>query len=137
MANTNDPWWDQTFIYTGMRMLELRKRALEITVWDYGKYEANDFLGEVVLELATARLEDEPEWHPLTGHGEHRHIGYVNIGLGRLEQPLSLKMGNRPFSFVHGFCYEITPPLPLLCCLCSHLPVAMRLTLGRDLETGH
>ncbi|XP_076685266.1 rab3 interacting molecule isoform X5 [Andrena cerasifolii] len=76
LANTNDPWWDQTFIYTGMRMLELRKRALEITVWDYGKYEANDFLGEVVLELATARLEEEPEWHPLTSHGEHRHIGY-------------------------------------------------------------
>ena len=77
LANTNDPKWNQTFIYDGIRWSELRKRALEITVWDYGKYDTNDFLGETVLELATARLDEEPEWHPLTGHGEHRHIGYV------------------------------------------------------------
>ncbi|XP_076247603.1 rab3 interacting molecule isoform X13 [Calliopsis andreniformis] len=76
LANTNDPRWNQTFVYNGIRTAELRKRALEITVWDYGKYDANDFLGEVVLELATARLSEEPEWYPLTGHGEHRHIGY-------------------------------------------------------------
>ncbi|XP_043519437.1 uncharacterized protein LOC122533614 isoform X2 [Frieseomelitta varia] len=76
LANTNDPKWNQTFIYDGIRWSELRKRALEITVWDYGKYDTNDFLGETVLELATARLDEEPEWHPLTGHGEHRHIGY-------------------------------------------------------------
>lgn len=82
LANTNDPKWNQTFIYDGIRRPELRKRALEVTVWDYGKYDTNDFLGEAILELATAHLDEEPEWHPLTGHGEHRHIGYVNQ-LGR------------------------------------------------------
>nr|XP_033203144.1 regulating synaptic membrane exocytosis protein 2 isoform X7 [Bombus vancouverensis nearcticus] len=76
LANTNDPKWNQTFIYDGIRRPELRKRALEVTVWDYGKYDTNDFLGEAILELATAHLDEEPEWHPLTGHGEHRHIGY-------------------------------------------------------------
>ncbi|XP_076548355.1 rab3 interacting molecule isoform X1 [Osmia lignaria lignaria] len=76
LANTNDPRWNQTFVYEGIRGAELRKRALEITVWDYGKYDTNDFLGEAVLELATARLDEEPEWLPLIGHGEHRHIGY-------------------------------------------------------------
>lgn len=79
MANTNDPKWNQTFVYEGIRRVsELRKRALEITVWDYGKYDTNDFLGEVVLELAAARFDEEAEWHPLAGHSEHRHIGYVD-----------------------------------------------------------
>ncbi|XP_061937035.1 uncharacterized protein LOC108001556 isoform X21 [Apis cerana] len=77
LANTNDPKWNQTFVYEGIRRVsELRKRALEITVWDYGKYDTNDFLGEVVLELGAARFDEEAEWHPLTGHSEHRHIGY-------------------------------------------------------------
>jgi len=49
---------------------------LEITVWDYARYEANDFLGEAVLELAVCLLDEEPEWHALTAHGEHRHVRY-------------------------------------------------------------
>ncbi|XP_018353857.1 PREDICTED: regulating synaptic membrane exocytosis protein 2 isoform X3 [Trachymyrmex septentrionalis] len=76
VANTNDPRWNETFVYKGVRRSELRKRALEITVWDYAKYEANDFLGEAVLELAVCLLEEEPEWHSLTPHGEHRHVRY-------------------------------------------------------------
>ncbi|XP_076753381.1 rab3 interacting molecule isoform X4 [Xylocopa sonorina] len=76
LANTNDPRWNETFVYHGIRRSELRQRALEITVWDYGEYDTNDFLGEVVLELATTCLDDEPEWHQLTGHGEYHHIGY-------------------------------------------------------------
>ncbi|KOC65693.1 Regulating synaptic membrane exocytosis protein 2 [Habropoda laboriosa] len=77
LANTNDPMWNQTFVYDGNEP-ELGKRALEITVWDYRKYDTNDFLGEAVLELATVHLDEEPEWHPLTGHGERHHhsIGY-------------------------------------------------------------
>ncbi|XP_061937025.1 regulating synaptic membrane exocytosis protein 1 isoform X11 [Apis cerana] len=79
LANTNDPKWNQTFVYEGIRRVsELRKRALEITVWDYGKYDTNDFLGEVVLELGAARFDEEAEWHPLTGHSEHRHIGHYS-----------------------------------------------------------
>ncbi|XP_011647234.1 regulating synaptic membrane exocytosis protein 2 [Pogonomyrmex barbatus] len=74
VANTNDPKWNQTFVYNGVRRSELRKRALEITVWDYSRYEANDFLGEAVLELAVCLLDEEPEWHSLTAHGEHRHV---------------------------------------------------------------
>ncbi|XP_078039304.1 rab3 interacting molecule isoform X2 [Augochlora pura] len=71
VANTNDPRWDQTFVYNGIRSTELRKRALEITVWDYRNYDTNDFLGEAVLELGTSRLDEELEWLPLINHGEH------------------------------------------------------------------
>lgn len=58
---------------------------MEITVWGYRNYDPNDFLGEVVLELGSARLNEEPEWHPLMNHGEHWHVhGYVGpASMGR------------------------------------------------------
>ncbi|XP_031785007.1 regulating synaptic membrane exocytosis protein 2 isoform X4 [Nasonia vitripennis] len=76
LANTNEPRWDQTFVYNGIRWSELRQRSLEITVWDYGRYGANDFLGEVILSLAASSLNDELEWHYLMAHEEHRQAGY-------------------------------------------------------------
>ncbi|XP_043476494.1 regulating synaptic membrane exocytosis protein 2 [Leptopilina heterotoma] len=76
LANTNDPRWDQTFVYNGIRWSELRQRALEITVWDYGRYVANDFIGEAVIALASSSLTDELEWHYLTAHEEHRHASH-------------------------------------------------------------
>ncbi|XP_046485898.1 regulating synaptic membrane exocytosis protein 2 isoform X14 [Neodiprion pinetum] len=76
LANTNDPKWNQTFVYSGVRRSELRQRALEVTVWDYVRYGANDFLGEAVLELEVSALDQEPEWHYLVAHEEHRHTGH-------------------------------------------------------------
>lgn len=49
MANTLDPRWNQSFYYCPLRRPELKTRSLEITVWDYDRYGANDFLGEVSL----------------------------------------------------------------------------------------
>lgn len=46
----------------------------QITVWDYVRYGANDFLGEVLFELSNHPLDDEPEWYILHGHQEtHIH----------------------------------------------------------------
>ncbi|XP_048508422.1 regulating synaptic membrane exocytosis protein 2 isoform X2 [Athalia rosae] len=77
LANTNDPKWNQTFVYSGVRRSELRQRALEVTVWDYVRYGANDFLGEAILELEVSALDQEPEWHYLVAHEseQHRHAG--------------------------------------------------------------
>jgi regulating synaptic membrane exocytosis protein 2 len=49
LANTNDPKWNQTFIYSSIRRADLKHRILEVTVWDYVRYGANDFLGEVLF----------------------------------------------------------------------------------------
>ncbi|XP_046425503.1 regulating synaptic membrane exocytosis protein 2 isoform X4 [Neodiprion fabricii] len=76
LANTNDPKWNQTFVYGGVRRSELRQQALEVTVWDYVRFGANDFLGEAVLELEVSALDQEPEWHYLVAHEEHRHTGH-------------------------------------------------------------
>ncbi|XP_067135753.1 regulating synaptic membrane exocytosis protein 2-like isoform X3 [Centruroides vittatus] len=68
IANTNEPKWNQTFVYSPLRRSDLKTRALEITVWDYDRYGANDFLGEVVIELSSAPLDNESEWYFLTSH---------------------------------------------------------------------
>ncbi|XP_068086466.1 regulating synaptic membrane exocytosis protein 2 [Anabrus simplex] len=70
LANTNDPKWNQTFIYSSVRRADLKLRILEVTVWDYVRYGANDFLGEVVIELNVAPLDEEPEWYYLSAHEE-------------------------------------------------------------------
>ena len=47
LANTVEPKWNQSFVYSAIRRADLKLRVLEITVWDYVRYGANDFLGEV------------------------------------------------------------------------------------------
>ncbi|RZF32260.1 hypothetical protein LSTR_LSTR009489 [Laodelphax striatellus] len=68
LANTNDPKWNQSFIYTSVRRADLKLRIVEVTVWDYVRYGANDFLGEVLVELSVALLDNEPDWFHLGPH---------------------------------------------------------------------
>ncbi|KAK9869904.1 hypothetical protein WA026_003624 [Henosepilachna vigintioctopunctata] len=68
LAGTTDPIWNQTFVYSGLRRSDLRLRALEITVWDLVPYGANDFLGEIVIELWP--LDENPMWRNLGPHEE-------------------------------------------------------------------
>nr|XP_024216295.1 regulating synaptic membrane exocytosis protein 2 isoform X3 [Halyomorpha halys] len=70
LANTNDPKWNQSFVYSSVRRADLKLRVVEITVWDYVRYGANDFLGEVLIELSVALLENEAEWFHLSAHDE-------------------------------------------------------------------
>lgn len=57
-------------MFSGLRRADLNSRFLEVTVWDYVRYGANDFLGEVILDLGTHPLDDEPEWYILQPHQE-------------------------------------------------------------------
>uniref|UniRef100_A0A904A3N9 Uncharacterized protein n=1 Tax=Anopheles quadriannulatus TaxID=34691 RepID=A0A904A3N9_ANOQN len=68
LALTNDPRWGQTFVYEGLRRADLNNRLFEVTVWDYVRYGANDFLGEVIIDLSTHPLDDEAEWYILQPH---------------------------------------------------------------------
>lgn len=68
LANTNDPRWSQTFVYSGLRIADLKQRILEVTVWDLNRYGPNDFMGEVLIDLGLMPLNDDPEWFSLKAH---------------------------------------------------------------------
>ncbi|KAM6215503.1 regulating synaptic membrane exocytosis protein 2 isoform 14-T14 [Rhynchocyon petersi] len=65
-----EPKWNQTFIYSPVHRREFRERMLEITLWDQARVreEESEFLGEILIELETALLDDEPHWYKLQTH---------------------------------------------------------------------
>ncbi|KAJ0181142.1 hypothetical protein K1T71_003227 [Dendrolimus kikuchii] len=77
LANTLEPRWNQTFVYCGVRITDIKKRTLEVTVWDLNRYGPNDFLGEVLLDLDNIMMNHEPNWYILKPHddsaGFHRY----------------------------------------------------------------
>lgn len=50
------------------------RRHLQVTLWDYVRYGANDFIGEVVIDLAHHILDDEAEWYQLQPHQDISHL---------------------------------------------------------------
>ncbi|XP_030374996.1 regulating synaptic membrane exocytosis protein 1 isoform X2 [Scaptodrosophila lebanonensis] len=74
VGTTCEPRWGQTFIYSGLRRCDLNGRLLEITLWDYVRYGANDFIGEVVIDLAHHILDDEAEWYQLLPHQDTSYL---------------------------------------------------------------
>ncbi|XP_075438662.1 regulating synaptic membrane exocytosis protein 2 isoform X42 [Ascaphus truei] len=70
VKKTLEPKWSQTFIYSPVHRREFRERMLEITLWDQARVreEESDFLGEILIELETALLDDEPHWYKLQTH---------------------------------------------------------------------
>ncbi|XP_075985875.1 rab3 interacting molecule isoform X4 [Anticarsia gemmatalis] len=70
LANTLEPRWNQTFVYCGIRITDIKKRTLEVTVWDLNRYGPNDFLGEVLLDLDNISMNHEPNWYTLKPHEE-------------------------------------------------------------------
>ncbi|XP_055027295.2 regulating synaptic membrane exocytosis protein 1 isoform X23 [Misgurnus anguillicaudatus] len=65
-----EPKWNQTFVYSYVHRRDFREHMLEITVWDQPRIqeEESDFLGEILIELETALLDDKPHWYKLQTH---------------------------------------------------------------------
>ncbi|XP_046733481.1 regulating synaptic membrane exocytosis protein 2 isoform X4 [Silurus meridionalis] len=65
-----EPKWNQTFMYSPVHRREFRERMLEITLWDQARVreEESEFLGEILIELETALMDDEPHWYKLQMH---------------------------------------------------------------------
>ncbi|EHH52380.1 hypothetical protein EGM_12811 [Macaca fascicularis] len=62
-----NPEWNQTVIYKSISMEQLKKKTLEVTVWDYDRFSSNDFLGEFKIRMSydTSHLDNTPRWYPL------------------------------------------------------------------------
>ncbi|XP_017158210.1 protein piccolo isoform X6 [Poecilia reticulata] len=79
-----NPEWNQTVIYKNIHLEQLRKKTLEVSVWDYDKGSSNDFLGEVLIDLSnTAQLDNIPRWLPLKEQSEGDPHRRSHSGQGR------------------------------------------------------
>jgi len=66
ISKTLNPVWDHTVTYGNMHREELQYKMLEFTVWDYDRFKANDFLGQVTIDLKEANVvDDKPHWYRL------------------------------------------------------------------------
>uniref|UniRef100_A0A674C8T0 Protein piccolo n=1 Tax=Salmo trutta TaxID=8032 RepID=A0A674C8T0_SALTR len=81
-----NPEWNQTVIYKNIHLEQLKKKTLEVTVWDYDKSSSNDFLGEVLIDLSnTSQLDNTPRWLPLKEQSEsieHSRAHHTSQGPG-------------------------------------------------------
>ncbi|XP_061645633.1 regulating synaptic membrane exocytosis protein 1-like isoform X3 [Phyllopteryx taeniolatus] len=70
LKKTCEPKWNQTFLYTHIHRRDFRNHMLELTVWDQPRSLEEDsiFMGEILIELETALLDDKPHWYPLQTH---------------------------------------------------------------------
>ncbi|XP_051976578.1 protein piccolo-like [Xyrauchen texanus] len=83
-----NPEWNQTVIYKNIHLEQLKKKTLEVSVWDYDKSSAIDFLGEVLIDLSnTAQLDNVPHWLPLKEQSEGDHHRRSHSGQGRQHSP--------------------------------------------------
>ncbi|CAF5224005.1 unnamed protein product, partial [Rotaria magnacalcarata] len=66
VTRTLNPVWNHTVIYGNMHREELQYKKLEFTVWDYDRFKANDFLGQVTIDLKNPNvIDDKPHWYRL------------------------------------------------------------------------
>ncbi|CAE1316807.1 unnamed protein product [Acanthosepion pharaonis] len=49
----------------------LKTTALEVTLWSFNKNADDTFIGEVLLDLYEAALDDQPTWYDLEDHDEN------------------------------------------------------------------
>ena len=52
IMESSSPFWNQTFVYPGESLLQLKTKKLEITAWSHNRNLANEFLGEFMLDLS-------------------------------------------------------------------------------------
>uniref|UniRef100_A0A3Q3JFP1 Piccolo presynaptic cytomatrix protein a n=1 Tax=Monopterus albus TaxID=43700 RepID=A0A3Q3JFP1_MONAL len=87
-----NPEWNQTVIYKNIHLEQLRKKTLEVSVWDYDKCSSNDFLGEVLIDLSnTSQLDNIPRWLPLKeqSEGDHHRQSHTSQGRHSSSKPSS------------------------------------------------
>ncbi|XP_076015082.1 protein piccolo [Genypterus blacodes] len=88
-----NPEWNQTVIYKNIHLEQLRKKTLEVSVWDYDKCSSNDFLGEVLIDLSnTAQLDNVPRWLTLKEQsegGDHHRRSHSGQGRQHSSKPSS------------------------------------------------
>uniref|UniRef100_A0A183CN27 C2 domain-containing protein n=1 Tax=Globodera pallida TaxID=36090 RepID=A0A183CN27_GLOPA len=74
LSDTLAPVWNEHFFYEGLDERAVATRVLEVTLWDFDPYESHSFLGETLIELANAPLNNLPLVYSLTDMDEDNSI---------------------------------------------------------------
>jgi len=93
LSDTASPVWDEHFFYEDLEETKLAGRVLEarlnlaellhllmvlqITLWDFDPYESHSFMGETLVELANAPLNNQPFLYNLLDMDEENPIRMV------------------------------------------------------------
>uniref|UniRef100_A0A1A8EJJ5 Protein piccolo n=3 Tax=Nothobranchius TaxID=28779 RepID=A0A1A8EJJ5_9TELE len=105
-----NPEWNQTVIYKNIHLEQLRKKTLEVSVWDYDKGSSNDFLGEVLIDLSnTAQLDNIPRWLPLKEQSEGDHHRRSHSGQSRHNSSKPSSQHSSPKTAVSGHDSQDSP----------------------------
>ncbi|VDM03502.1 unnamed protein product [Schistocephalus solidus] len=52
IPNTLEPEWQQTVVFMNCLKRTLKKRVLEVTMWDFDRLKMNDFMGQAIIHLS-------------------------------------------------------------------------------------
>ncbi|KAL6100305.1 rims2 [Pungitius sinensis] len=96
-----EPRWNQTFIYSPVDWREFRDHMLQLRVWDQSwvREEESQFLGEVLIQLDSALLDDQPHWYKLQLHDVSSELSsspYLQRRGLQLEEPAASTRLPRP-----------------------------------------
>lgn len=69
MYGSNEPCWNQSFVYNSLRRADLKSRLLEVRIFHLDE-RTTELMGCVLIELSTVPLDNEPEWYLLENYEE-------------------------------------------------------------------
>ncbi|KAF8774659.1 Protein piccolo-like protein [Argiope bruennichi] len=73
-SRCSNPEWKQTMVYPHVPQDQLKKKHLEISVWNYDINRPPEFLGEVIIDLKDSSVIDEQSrWYKLHPHDPKKY----------------------------------------------------------------
>ncbi|GFY51880.1 protein piccolo [Trichonephila inaurata madagascariensis] len=73
-SRCSNPEWKQTMVYPHVPQDQLKRKHLEISVWNYDRNRPSEFLGEVIIDLKDSSVIDEQSrWYKLHPHDPKKY----------------------------------------------------------------
>nr|VZI13585.1 unnamed protein product [Spirometra erinaceieuropaei] len=101
IPNTLEPEWQQTVVFMNCLKRTLKKRVLEVTMWDFDRLKMNDFMGQAIIHLADKDILDgQPHWFKLHDLRDIVVPGYRQPGTRSLPPPVTQSEGMKTIKLV-------------------------------------
>lgn len=76
-APSSSPIWNSTITFNNIRAETLMDRHIEVTLWDLAPHTESVYMGECVVQLQKAFLEDHAMWYRLEDPHNHRTVSML------------------------------------------------------------